>query len=213
VGRRRTVPVEQLREAQEYLQRYVAASEDRLRWLRALSADTGGPTPDQLDLGRDSLVALWTWALGRFRLRDPGEPLDFVDRGRQGRFYVPRHGRVPMWFGRRGVTAPYGWSDDTLELVDAIVYYFAACLLRANPAARWEAFHAPQLKDHIDESQPVIVGFGEPVELLMPMQNVIGGVFRLINPDEPNPYGIPAATGDDLAEWYDALVGRIGGGG
>jgi hypothetical protein len=71
-------------------------------------------------------------------------------------------------------------------------------------------FHAPQQKDHIDENQPVIAGFGEPVELLMPMQNVIGGVFRLLKPDEPNPYGVPAATGDDLAEWYDALVGRIG---
>jgi hypothetical protein len=198
------VTAEQAREAEEYLGRYLAAAQPRLEWLRELAVRTGGPTADQLSYGRDSLVPLWTWARGQFKLRPQDAQLDFVEKDGH-RYYVPRHGDVPMWYGRRGVQAPHHWSDETLQLIDALVYYLAECLLRAVPGSRWEIFHAA-VRNHIDENQPVLTGFGQPVELIMPMMNVTGGVWRDMNPDEPNPYRLGGATPDDLQKWYDALV-------
>lgn len=203
MGRRKNGAAERA-EAEEYLARYLAGSEPRLRWLREEAARTGGPTPDQLDFSRDSLVPLWTWAIGRFRLRPEDDPLDLVEQG-LGRYYMPRTGTVPMWYGRRPIQAPHAWSDDTLALIDGLVYYLAECLLRAVPGARWQVFHATE-RNHVDEGQPVLTGGPAPLELLLPMMSLAGRVYRVVREDAPNPYGIPAATPEDLRQWFDDLA-------
>ncbi len=104
-------------EAEEYLQRYVAASQPRLHWLRETAAASGGPSPERLDYTRDSLVPLWSWATSRFQLRPDGESVD------------PRI--VPMWYGRGTLHSPSWCSDDTLDLVDGLIYYRAEALRRA----------------------------------------------------------------------------------
>jgi len=199
------VSAEEAREGEEYLRRYLAEAEPRLRWLREESARTGGPTPDQLDLGRDSLVPLWTWAVNRFQARPADQPLEKVEHGRH-RYFVPVGATLPMWYGRRGIQAPHGWSDETLELIDALVYYLAETILRAVPDARWEVWHA-DVKDHINENQPVLTGFTAPIDPLTTVIGLGGRVTRHLNPDAPNPYEIPAATPHDLRDRFDAAVG------
>lgn len=205
MGRRRYATAEEIEEAEEYLRRYLATAEPRLAWLREESARTGGPTPDQLDYSRDSLVPLWEWAIGQFRLRPADAPLDFVDLGRQGRYYRPHDADLPMWFGRRAVQAPDGWSDETLALIDGLIYYLAETVLRAVPGAKWEVWHA-DVKNHIDENQPVLTGFHTHVDLFMPMMNLAGQVGWMVKPDRPNPYRIPPPTPFDLRDWFDAIV-------
>jgi hypothetical protein len=193
-------------EAQEFLQRYLATAPDSLQRLRDRSAATGGPTPDELDLSRDSLVPLFEWAMGQFRLRPSDEPTDFIDKGDLGRYYQPRGGVQPIWFGRTGLHAPGWWDDDTLVLIDALAFYFAEALMRAIPEAHWEAGHDPNAKRWIHENQPVIVGAGPAFEPLQHMFHLAGGIHRYVNPDAPNPYNRKPATTTDLRDLYDGYV-------
>ncbi|SCL59972.1 hypothetical protein [Micromonospora chersina] len=209
MGRRKTSAAEraeQAREAEEYLRRYLAEAAPRLRWLREEAARSGGPAPDRLDHSRDSLVPLWTWAMDRFEERSPDQPLDRVEEG-LGRYFVPRGATLPIWYGRRAVQAPHFWSDDTLALLDALVYYLAECLLRANPEARWAVFHS-DWRNHIDENQPVLTGFGEPVDLLLPAMNLAGRVHRRLHPEQARATGLPVAAPPDLRDWFDEITAR-----
>jgi len=211
VGRRRKPPTtEQLAaaaEADEFLQRYLAAAPASLDRLRQWSATTGGPRPDDLDLGRDSLVPLLEWAIGQFRLRPEDEALDFIDKGDLGRYYQPRGGTQPVWYGRTGLHAPHWWDDDTLALIDGLTHYFAGAVIQAVPGARWEVGHHRELKRWVHENQPVISGAGEPFEPVQGMFAVASRVYRNVDPDRPNPNGVRPATGLELLEWYDAVVG------
>jgi hypothetical protein len=171
-------------EAEEYLQRYLAASGARLRWLREHCAATGGPPPERLDFSRDSLVPLWAWAVRRFGLRPEGQESD------------PR--RVPMWYGRRPGLEQRWWSDETLDLMDALRYYLAECLLRSVPGARWEVGHRP-IKNWISENQPVLTGFTAPVDLELPMTTLVGRAFT--DPTSPHFRGPP--TEWDLQRQFD----------
>lgn len=212
MGRRRRVTAEQAAEDEDYLRRYLAGAEPRLQWLRERSARTGGPAPDQLDFSRDSLVPLWTWAIGQFRRRAESEPLDLIDRGSWGRYYAPRGANVPMWYGRQPIQAPHWWSDDTLDLLDALMYYVAEAVRRAVPGARWEIWRG-DVKRAIDEGQPVLTGFTTPFNPVPGMMNLSGRVNRLMDRDSPNPYGIPSAAAEDLRDWYDTTVGNATPGG
>lgn len=174
--------------AEQYLHAYTAASKPRLRWLRETAVATGGPSPDQLDYSRDSLVPLWTWATGQFRLRTEAESV------------APR--RVPMWYGRGTLHSPSWCSDDTLDLVDGLIYYRAESLLRAVPGARWEVGHSETL-GWISEGEPVLIGFDPPISPVRPIIALIGRVYRRLKPDRPNPYGIPSDTPYDLREQFD----------
>lgn len=208
-SRRRPPTAEELaaaQEAKEYLGHYLAAAPASLQRLRERSAATGGPTHDQLDFGRDSLVPLFEWAMGQFNLRPEDEPKEFVDAGELGRFYRPKGGQQPMWYGRTGLTAPDWWDDDTLALIDALTYYFAEAVIRAVPGAHWEVGHHPQVKRWWHENQPVIAGAGEPFEPLQGMFAIASGVYRHIKPDPDNPRAAKPATVLDLQNWYDALV-------
>jgi hypothetical protein len=213
MGRRHTKPpsAEKLAaaaEAEEFLRRYVATAPAALQWLRERSAATGGPTPDELDFSRDSLVPLFEWAIGQFRLRPGDQPTDFVDKGDLGRYYQPRGGRQPIWFGRTGLHAPHWWDDDTLALIDALTFYFAESVMRVVPGARWEVGRHPELKRWVHENQPVLTGAGEAFEPIQGMLAVAGHVHRNVNPDSPNPYGVKPATIFDLRDWWDAIVPR-----
>ncbi|OLB76376.1 MAG: hypothetical protein AUI14_18960 [Actinobacteria bacterium 13_2_20CM_2_71_6] len=207
MGRRRYVTAAEAAEAaegEEFLRRYLAGAEPRLQWLRELSARTGGPAPDRLDYSRDSLLPLWTWAMGRFRQRPEDEPTEFVNNGPRGRYYLPR-GPLPMWYGRRAVTAPHKWDNETLQLIDALVYYLAESILRAVPTAQWEVFHA-DVSNHIDENQPVLTGFPVQVDPLGVLLSLAGRTYHARYPDAPNPYKVPPATPTELQELYDAIV-------
>ncbi|NJC67015.1 hypothetical protein HC028_21270 [Planosporangium flavigriseum] len=183
-------------EAAEYLQRYLAAREPRLRWLADLAAGTGGPAPEQLDFSRQSLVPLWEWAMKQFRLRDEDKVVDPT--------------RVPMWYGRSPAPAAYWWSDETLDLIDAVIYYFGECLRRAVPGARWEVGHAPY-RNWVNENQPVLTGFTSPFNPFLPIPNIVGRVYYLLRPDEPRPNGIeiPPATAHDLRDQFDNEMRKV----
>jgi hypothetical protein len=181
-------------EAEDYLKRYLAAREPRLRWLTELAARTGGPTPQQLDFGRESLVPLWEWAIGRFRVRGEDRVVDPA--------------RVPMWYGRSPAPAAYWWSDETLDLIDAVAYYFGECLRRAVPGAQWEVGHAP-FKNWISENQPVLTGFTSPFNPFVPLPNIVGRVYHALRPDEPNIYRIPPPTAHDLRDQFDIEMGMV----
>jgi hypothetical protein len=207
VGRRKKVDPARVREAEEYLTGYLAGAEPRLRWLREWASQSNGPTPDQLDLSRDSLVPLWAWAIVQFELRPEDAALERVERDPH-RYYLPVGAQLPMWFGRLGITAPHWWSDRTLELIDAIAYYFAESLRRAVPSAQWTVGHA-DVPNYVHEGQPVLTGFETPLNPLLPVLNLAGRVYRLIRHDSPNPYDIPTATLTDLQAVFDGLLPEV----
>jgi hypothetical protein len=183
-------------EAQEYPQRYLAARGPRLRWLTDLAARTGGPAPQRLDFSRESLVPLWEWAMSQFRVRDEDKVVDPT--------------RVPMWYGRPPAPAAYIWSDETLDLIDAVVYYFGECLRRAVPGAQWEVGHAP-FKSWINENQPVLTGFTAPLNAFVPLRNIVGRVYYMLQPDEPHSHGLPGrkATPHDLRDQFDIELQQV----
>jgi hypothetical protein len=205
VGRRKPVTAEQAAQDEEYLRRYLAAAQPRLTWLRERSSANGGPTPDELDLSRDSLVPLWEWAIGQFRKRPEQDPLDLVDHGSSGRYHLPRGSNLPMWFGRRPIQAPHWWSDETLALLDALIYYLAEAVRHAVPGTTWE-IHRSGVENHVDEGQPVLTGLPLPFNPIPGMLNLSGRVNRVMEPDAPNPYGVPSAAPQDLRACYDAAV-------
>jgi hypothetical protein len=135
--------------------------------------------------------------MGRFRLRDEDKVVDPT--------------RVPMWYGRSPAPAAYAWSDETLDLVDAIVYYFGECLRRAVPGAQWEVGHAPY-RNWINENQPVLTGFKAPFNPFVPLRNIVGRVYYRLRPDEPRPYGlrIPQSTAHDLRDQFDIEMRMVG---
>jgi hypothetical protein len=177
-------------EAEEYLRRYLAAREPRLRWMIDLADRSGGPAPQHLDFSRESLVPLWEWAIGLFRLRGQDAMVDPT--------------RVPMWYGRSPAPAAYWWSDETLDLIDAVVYYFGECLRRAVPGARWEVGHVPD-RNWINGSQPVLTGFKVPLNPFVPLSNLIARVYRAQRSDESQPYGprVPLPAAQDLRDQFD----------
>jgi hypothetical protein len=205
VGRRLRISPAEAREGEEYLGRFVANTEARLRWLRDEAAATGGPTPEQLDFSRESLVPLWSWAVGRFRPRPKDAPLDFIEEDDGARYYRPRDARLPMWYGRR-LASPYLWSDETLDLIDAVIYYVAECLIRAAPGVHWEVFHSATPR-HLHENQPLLLGLPQPVNPVLAVVMLMAGRYFQMLPDEPNPYRVPPSTPDDLRQWFDDVTG------
>jgi hypothetical protein len=176
-------------EAEEYLRRYLADAKPRLRWLREHASATGGPEPAALDFSRDSLGPLWTWAVRRFRLRPAGEAL------------VPEE--LPIWFGRRPIQRPTQWSDETILLADALMYYLAECVMRAVPDAHWVVGHS-SLPNYLDENQPVLAGFAAPLDVVLPTQNLIANSLAdPASPLKPKPVGV-----DDLQKLLDIFIGQ-----
>lgn len=146
-----------------YLRRFLAAAEPRLSWLREQSAKTGGPAAAQLDFSRDSLVPLWAWVAPRLRKLRAGEE--------------PAPGPLPVWFGRCGRHARQWWPNETVELMDAVLYYLAECLMRAAPGAHWAVYRAPDGGPHFTNGQAVLMGFGTPIDLGMHVET-LGGKAR-----------------------------------
>jgi hypothetical protein len=180
---------------EEFLRRYVAAGEERLALLR-------GAVPG-LDLSRDSLVALWGWAIDRLRPRDPGTPLERVMLENGSFFQRPKNATLPMWYGRSAQVTPHVWSDESLALIDAIVFYAAEAVRAAVPELTWQIAR----KDtpgggNMHIAQPVLAGRGDviaPITALMPL---LGKVYYKIKPDKP----YPAPAAQDLRDWYDQAV-------
>jgi hypothetical protein len=134
-----------------YLEQFLEAAGPRLQWLREQSAQTGGPAPEQLDFNRDSLVPLWSWAAPRFHRLHPGEQ--------------PTPGPKPVWIGRLGRTPQPGWTNESLELMDAILYYLGEALIRAVPGAHWAIYRSPDGRPTYHSGQAVIMGFGPAMDL------------------------------------------------
>ncbi|MET8909224.1 hypothetical protein [Micromonospora sp. NPDC004551] len=49
-------------------------------------------------------------------------------------------------------------------------------------------------RNHIDENQPVLTGYGEPVDRL--------------HPEQATATGLPVATPLDLRDWFDEITAR-----
>jgi hypothetical protein len=143
-----------------YLQQFLAAAGPRLQWLREQSAQTGGPAPGQLDLSRDSLVPLWAWAAPRFRTLRDGEQ--------------PEPGPKPVWFGRLGRNPTQWWPNETLELMDATLYYLGESLIQAVPGAHWAIYRSVDGGPAYANGQAVVVGFGTPIDLEMYVRTLVG---------------------------------------
>lgn len=176
---------------EEFLQRYLAAGDARLAWLAEMSEVDA-------DLSRESLTAVWGWALGRLQPRPAGAPLEKVMID-SGYFQRPRDAVLPMWFGRHASMAPSGWSDDSLRIIDAISYYALECVRHAVPGLTWRVGHQPEWGYHY-EGLPVLGGRGldlEPVHELIPLA---GRLYRHLRGTGPAP------TGEDLGDWYDHEV-------
>jgi hypothetical protein len=181
-------------EAEAALGRYLEAAGPRLRWLRELAARSGGPPAEDLDLSRDSLVPLWAWAMGRLRLRPPGAPLDPA--------------RAPLWcaypvpstnssFAARFAAS---FDDETLELIDGLIYYYAETLIRARPGAHWSVGYLPQ-PGYVSQGRPVVAGYAAQIDPFTPVSTLIGRVFM----DPSSPYYRGPATAEDLRNVFDAV--------
>lgn len=128
-----------------WMEPWLATVEDRIAWLRATSAASGGPSVEELDLSGPSLRVLWAWARHRFNRRPGGaEP-----------------GVLPLWYGDPRAWTPKWWDDDSIWLADAVVAYFAETLRRAAPTVSWTVGHdADDPERYVYEGQPVLVGLG-----------------------------------------------------
>jgi hypothetical protein len=138
-----------------YLQQFLEAAGPRLHWLREQSAQTGGPAPKQLDFSRDSLVPLWAWAAPRFPILHRGEQ---PEPG-------PKPEPKPVWIGRLGRTPEPWWPNESLELMDAILYYLGEALIRAVPGAHWAIYRSPDGRPTDHSGQAVMMGFGPAMDL------------------------------------------------
>ncbi|MEU5902857.1 hypothetical protein [Micromonospora sp. NPDC047527] len=180
---------------EEFLHRYLAAGDGRLRWLR----DESGV---DLDLSRDSLAAVWDWALGSLQPRPVGAPIEKVATG-SGFFPRPTNAVLPMWYGRHASMAPSGWSDDSLRIIDAVAFYALECVRHAVPGTAWRVGHEAEW-GYRYEGLPVLGGRGadlEPVHELIPLA---GRLYKQLRGDPV------VAAGADLSGWYDAAVGARG---
>ncbi|GAA3239080.1 hypothetical protein GCM10010532_078700 [Dactylosporangium siamense] len=187
--------------AERYLREYLSSAGPRLAWLRD-QAD--GP----LDFSRDSLVPLWSWAVTRFKPRPADAPTDFVVADARNRYSVPRDADLPMWFGRTALQAPAHWDDESLAIIDAIVYYLAECLLRAVPVSRWEVGHGAS-RSWVNEYQPVLIGFRHagvslPIELIGRVLILMSPVYRTFRPDLPD--NGERVTPEDLRDCFDTIM-------
>ena len=176
---------------EEFLERYLAAGAGRLAWLREVSEV-------DLELSRESLTAVWGWALRRLEPRPAGAPLEKVMID-SGYFQRPTNAVLPMWFGRHASMAPSGWSDDSLRIIDAVSYYALECVRHAVPGLTWQVGHRAEWGYHY-EGLPVLGGRGldlEPVHELIPLA---GRLYRHLRGTGPAP------SGEDLSDWYDHEV-------
>ena len=121
-------------QARALLGTFVENTPRRIAGLREHCATSGGPAADELDLGPDSLDALWEWAVPRLSWRDGYVPPPLDAPG-------PRHpagplepeDELPEWFDPRVLD---GWrlSASTVWLVDGLARYLAECTVL--PAGR-----------------------------------------------------------------------------
>jgi hypothetical protein len=190
--------------AERYLRAYLAAAGPRLAWLREHAGTEKGP----LDFSRDSLVPLWSWAVTRFKPRPADAPTDFVVADARNRYSVPRDADLPMWFGRTALQAPAHWDDESLAVIDALVYYLAECLLRAVPGSRWEVGHGAS-RSWVNEYQPVLIGFRHagvslPIELIGRVLILMSPVYRTFRPDLPD--NGERVTPEDLRDCFDTIM-------
>jgi hypothetical protein len=146
-----------------YLEQFLEAAGPRLQWLREQSAQMGGPGLEQLDFSRDSLVPLWAWAVPRFSKLHCGE------QSKPG----PKSGPKPVWIGRLGRTPEQWWPNESLELMDAILYYLGEALIRAVPGAHWAIYRSPDGRPTYHSGQAVIIGFGPPMDLEMYVRTLV----------------------------------------
>ncbi|MEV0720504.1 hypothetical protein [Asanoa sp. NPDC050611] len=175
----------------EFLERYLAAGDGRLGWL-------GAESQVDLDFSRDSLAAVWAWALDRLRPRPADAPLEKVALD-SGFFQRPTDAVLPMWYGRHASMAPSGWSDDSLRIIDAVAFYALECVRHAVPGTAWRVGHQAEW-GYRYEGLPVLGGRGadlEPVHELIPLA---GRLYKHLRGDPTVP------TGADLSGWYDNAV-------
>ncbi|HWB71264.1 MAG TPA: hypothetical protein VG452_03535 [Egibacteraceae bacterium] len=131
-------------EAKAYLAQFVAEQPQRIDQLRRLSEATGGPTAEELDLGPDSLVALWRWARQRLSWNEGYEPprdAGWPASRRPGPEDLPPLAELPSWAGG-DIRDAAEFSPDTLWLIDMVARYFAEVARRGHPAAQWRAGHS-----------------------------------------------------------------------
>lgn len=170
-----------LTEAKALLATFVSNTPQRLDQLRQRSAASGGPSPEDLDLGPASLDRLWAWATPQFAWRDGYDPPPDHEPG-------PRHparplepdDQLPEWFDPRALDW-WRFSADTLWLIDGLARYLAESVIAHVPTAHWTVGRA-RTRSYAFQNHIVMDGipFGDQVE---PMWSVTILVSRALQPD------------------------------
>lgn len=118
-------------------------------------------------------------------------------------FRRPKNATLPMWYGRSAHATPYVWSDESLALIDALVFYAAESVRAAVPDLTWQIAHNDTPGGgHMHKDQPVLAGRGNviaPITALMPL---LGKIYYKIRPEKP----YPAPAPEDLRDWFDEKV-------
>lgn len=173
-------------QARALLSTFLENTPGRVAGLREVCAASGGPSPEALDLGADSLDPLWAWAVPRLAWRDGyvPPPLDMPGPRHPAGPLEPED-QLPEWFDPRVLD---GWrlSASTLWLVDGLARYLAGCVLAGTPSARWTV-HRSRRDDAL---QNHLVVDGLPVgDVVEPMWSVTVLVTRALATGGPHTRG------------------------
>ncbi len=128
-------------QARSYLDRHVAAAEDRLERFLGLVEATGGPDRTILDGGPASLVPLHRWFVTRARRADS------PDAG----------GALPGWYEPDPpALASQRVAPRTIADADGVALYLARVLQRAWPELRWDIGRLPRRMRYAHQHEPLL---------------------------------------------------------
>lgn len=171
-------------EANAVFRDYLEASPSAIAWLKAQFEQTGGGKASELDFSKASLVKLWRWFLPHIRIRPYTEAemqalrqecQKSVGQMVQERSYYRESEKQSIRQSLPNALlkeAERGrLTEETMNLVYSIAYYFASVFLHELPGVSWEVCH----QKTVDYNQPVLFGFHPaPLNPLRIVYNVAG---------------------------------------